>query len=344
MISIIAALARNNVIGNKGQIPWKIKGEQNRFKELTAGKIVIMGKRSFEEIGKPLPNRTTIVISNTAKFEYENCTTLGSLAEAIEYIGDKDAFIAGGEQLYLEALPLADRLYLTRIDLEVEGDTFFPEYDEELFQLIQEEYREAEIPYTYLTYERRGYQPFVLIPEDKRYIAEKGNISLRLADRADSKLLCAWWNDGKVMAHAGFPKGLNTTVNHIIGQITSEDENYHRLILEVKQIRIGEMSYRIREREAEIGVKICNSSYREQGIGTIALRLLIEHLFSEKHVDMIHLDTNLENTRAQHVYEKLGFCKVKVHIDSWRDQLGELQSFVEYELGKENYIFSQYNV
>jgi RimJ/RimL family protein N-acetyltransferase len=97
------------------------------------------------------------------------------------------------------------------------------------------------------------------------------------------------------------------------------------------------MSYRIGEKEAEIGIKICNSSFQEQGIGTIALRLLIEYLFFEKNVDKIHLDTNLKNTRAQHVYEKLGFCKIKIHMDSWRDQLVILQSFVEYDLQKENY-------
>ena len=123
MLALIAALSKNHVIGNKGVIPWKIKGEQKRFKELTTGKTIIMGKRSFEEIGKPLPNRKTIVISNTTKYEYENCITLGSLAQAIEYVGQEDAFVAGGEQLYREALPFVDIMYLTVLDLEIEGDT-----------------------------------------------------------------------------------------------------------------------------------------------------------------------------------------------------------------------------
>ncbi|MDF2486067.1 MAG: dihydrofolate reductase region, partial [Herbinix sp.] len=94
MLALIAALSKNYVIGNQGVIPWKIKGEQKRFKELTTGNTVIMGKRSFEEIGKPLPNRKTIVISNTTSYEYENCITLGSLAEAIAYVGEGDAFVA----------------------------------------------------------------------------------------------------------------------------------------------------------------------------------------------------------------------------------------------------------
>ncbi|MBP1754995.1 MAG: dihydrofolate reductase [Firmicutes bacterium] len=155
MLALIAALSKNYVIGNKGVIPWKIKGEQKRFKELTIGKTVIMGKRSFEEIGKPLPNRKTIVISSTASYEYENCITLGSLSEAIDYIGEEDAFVAGGEQLYREALPLVDTMYLTMIDLEVEGDTYFPSFNEDEFELIQEESFEGEIPYQYLTYTRR---------------------------------------------------------------------------------------------------------------------------------------------------------------------------------------------
>jgi dihydrofolate reductase len=155
MLALIAALSKNYVIGNKGIIPWRIKGEQKRFKELTTGNIVIMGKRSYEEIGKPLPDRRTIVISNTAKYEADNCITLGSLSEALVYAGKEDAFVAGGERLYRESLPLADRLYLTMIDLEVEGDTFFPSFDQTEFKLIKEEHFPGEIPYRYLTYERK---------------------------------------------------------------------------------------------------------------------------------------------------------------------------------------------
>lgn len=104
MIALIVAYANNQVIGNKGCIPWKIKGEQKRFRELTMGNVVIMGRRSYEEIGKPLPGRTTIVISNTKKFDYDNCLTAKTLEEAIELAGDKDIYIAGGVRLYEESL------------------------------------------------------------------------------------------------------------------------------------------------------------------------------------------------------------------------------------------------
>ena len=91
MLGLIVAYAENRVIGKDGMIPWKIKGEQLRFKELTTGNVVIMGRKSYEEIGRPLPNRTTIVISGTKNFDQENCFTVKSVKEAIELAGDRDA-------------------------------------------------------------------------------------------------------------------------------------------------------------------------------------------------------------------------------------------------------------
>lgn len=155
MIALIVAYANNQVIGNKGCIPWKIKGEQKRFRELTTGNVVIMGRRSYEEIGKPLPDRTTIVISSTKNFESENCLTAKSLSEAIELAGNKDIYISGGARLYEEALPLVEKMYITEIDHDVEGDTFFPAFDKEEFMKEINEHFDGEIPYTYVTYIRR---------------------------------------------------------------------------------------------------------------------------------------------------------------------------------------------
>jgi RimJ/RimL family protein N-acetyltransferase len=300
-----------------------------------------MGKRSFEEIGKPLPNRKTIVISNTTSYEYENCITLGSLAEAIAYVGEGDAFVAGGEQLYREALPLVDVMHLTMIDLEVEGDTYFPHFKEEEFELIRAESYEGETPYQYLTYVRRG-KPDNNIDRSKQinrynYLGKRDEVAIRYATPEDAGKLCIWWNDGKVMAHAGFPNGLNTTEEAILEQINNEDKNRRRIILEIGNQPVGEMSYHLLNKTADIGIKICELAYQEQGFGTKALKLLIEYLFTNEKVDKIVLDTNLDNTRAQHVYEKIGFTRVAVHIEAWKDQLGQLQSFVDYELLKENY-------
>lgn len=154
MISIIAAYAKNRVIGKDGRIPWKIPGEQKRFKELTTGNVVIMGRRTYEEIGRPLPNRQTYLISSTLRVEEENCHTVDSLDEAIRLAGDREIFISGGGMLYKEALPMADRLYITEIDLDVEGDAFFPEYSKDDFTVIGRELHDGEIPYAYITLER----------------------------------------------------------------------------------------------------------------------------------------------------------------------------------------------
>ena len=155
MIALIVALAKNHVIGNNGYIPWKIKGEQKRFKDLTMGNVVIMGRRSFEEIGRPLSNRTTIVVSGTKEYTGENCFTVRSLQEAIELAGNKDVFISGGARLYEEALPIVEKMYITEIDKNVDGDTYFPQFAEEDFIKELNERVEGEIPYTYVTYTRK---------------------------------------------------------------------------------------------------------------------------------------------------------------------------------------------
>ena len=155
MIALIVAYAKNHVIGNKGCIPWKIKGEQRRFKELTTGNVVVMGRRSYEEIGKPLPNRITIVVSRTKEFSGENCYTAGSLQEAIALAGDRDVYISGGAGLYEEALPIVDKMYITEIDAEIDGDTYFPRFNENDFMKEVNERFEGEIPYTYVTYIRK---------------------------------------------------------------------------------------------------------------------------------------------------------------------------------------------
>ena len=131
MISIIVAVAKGGAIGKEGKIPWKIPGEQRQFKELTTGHVVIMGRRSYEEIGHPLPERTNIVVSKTKVFSGENLYTVKSLKEAIERAGQEEIFIAGGAEIFQEALPLADKIYMTYVDMEVpDADRFFPNFSE----------------------------------------------------------------------------------------------------------------------------------------------------------------------------------------------------------------------
>lgn len=166
---------------------------------------------------------------------------------------------------------------------------------------------------------------------------KKDNLVLRHATVNDVQILCDWWSDGKVMAHAGFPNGVHTDANKLMDKIKNETDFSRRLIIEIDSKRIGEMSYGIEDGVAEIGIKICDFSYQEKGYGTEVLKMLIKYLFNEMKVEKIILDTNLNNTRAQHVYEKIGFRKIAIRTNSWKNQLGVLQSSVDYELRKEDF-------
>jgi RimJ/RimL family protein N-acetyltransferase len=163
------------------------------------------------------------------------------------------------------------------------------------------------------------------------------NLVLRHVTVDDVQILCDWWSDGKVMAHAGFPNGLNTDANKLMDKIKNETDFSRMLIIEIDSNKVGEMSYDIKDEVAKIGIKICDFSYQEKGYGTKVLRMLIEFLFKDMKVEKIMLDTNLNNIRAQHVYEKIGFRKVAVHTDSWKNQLGVLQSSIDYELRKDDF-------
>ena len=159
------------------------------------------------------------------------------------------------------------------------------------------------------------------------------NLTIRDAVAADAAQLAAWWNDGAVMAHAGFPLGLGTTVEKVIAGLGNG-----RLVLEENKRLIGEACYRkVGEGIAEIGIKICETDCQNRGLGRIILSMLISWLF-EQGFDKIVLDTNLTNLRAQHVYESLGFRKLQINYDSWTDQLGNKQSAVDYGLTEDNFV------
>ena len=154
MIALIVAMSKNRVIGNNGTIPWKIKGEQELFKELTTGNVVIMGRRTYESIGHPLPNRTNVVISS--KGNYKDVYNFRTLEEAINYFGDKDIYISGGSKLYEESIPYVDKMYITEIDKYINGDTYFPNFNKNDFHISRREYiYDSTIPYCRITYNRK---------------------------------------------------------------------------------------------------------------------------------------------------------------------------------------------
>ena len=174
---------------------------------------------------------------------------------------------------------------------------------------------------------------------------KNGNLVIRSAEVKDAVQLNTWWNDGAVMAHAGFPNGLGEALEDTIAGI-KKNEKYlsQRCIIEIDSVLAGEMSYYLLEgNTAEIGIKICETAYQNQGYGSKLIWMLITYLFEDEllkekfSVHRIILDTNLKNERAQHVYEKLGFTKLRVNYRAWRDQLGVIQDSVDYEMTKEQF-------
>ena len=138
MISIIVAASTNNTIGVDGDLPWRLPEDLKRFKSITMGKPMIMGRTTFESIGRALPGRRSIVLSRQAGFEAPDCDVVSSVADALKIAGDvEEVMIIGGGDIYRQFLPMADRIYFTRIDAHIEGDTRFPEIDLEDWKVME---------------------------------------------------------------------------------------------------------------------------------------------------------------------------------------------------------------
>ncbi len=157
-ISLIAAMAKNRVIGRQGNIPWKIPGEQKIFKRITLGHAVIMGRKTFESLKQPLPQRTNIVITRQPDYVAEGCIVVHDLRQALKCCpqGEDEAFIIGGGQLYQAAFDMTDRIYLTVIPRDIDGDTYFPEIPATEFRVVESETIAAAgiEPYEFYIYER----------------------------------------------------------------------------------------------------------------------------------------------------------------------------------------------
>ncbi|SET46993.1 GNAT family N-acetyltransferase [Paenibacillus sp. NFR01] len=169
---------------------------------------------------------------------------------------------------------------------------------------------------------------------------QNNELTIRNATPEDAALLCGWWNDGAVMAHAGYPDGIGTTEEEVIKRLKEDRDDMHRrLITEAEGRPIGEMNYRsVGGGTAEVGIKICEGSMQNQGYGSKLLGMLFRALFSQQGYRKIILDTRLENKRAQHVYEKLGFTKLRVRTENWNGADGGGPVFIDYELVPEHFI------
>jgi len=160
MISIIVAVSINNVIGVDGELPWKISDDLKRFKALTLGKPVVMGRLTWESIGRPLPGRQNIVITRQLDFSAPGCDVVASPAAALAVAGDApEIMIIGGSQIYDLFLPKAGRLHVTRVQAEIDGDAFFPSISEADWELVDSELHQAsdtnECAFDFRIYEKK---------------------------------------------------------------------------------------------------------------------------------------------------------------------------------------------
>ena len=150
MVSLVAAMSENRVIGKDGTLPWRLPDDLKFFKRLTVDHTVIMGRKTFDEIKRPLDNRRNVVITRNPAFHPHGVTVVPSLAEALALgATEREVFVVGGGEIFREALPRADRLYLTVVHARVDGDTFFPEFDKDGWVLESDERHEADEKHAY---------------------------------------------------------------------------------------------------------------------------------------------------------------------------------------------------
>lgn len=155
IVSFVVAVSQNGVIGKNGQLPWRLPEDLKRFKQLTMGHPIIMGRKTFESIGKPLPGRTNIVVTHQKDFACCGAVTASSLEKALLICeNEPEAFIIGGATLFEQALPLADKIYLTLIHQDFEGDTFFKLDKTGWKETAREDHLSEPLPYSFLTYTR----------------------------------------------------------------------------------------------------------------------------------------------------------------------------------------------
>ncbi len=154
-IKMICACSQNRVIGHKGKMPWHFPEDLKHFKEMTLHHPVIMGRKTFESMKKPLPERTNLVLTTDNNYHAEGCIICHTLEDALSFAKNQDVFIIGGQTLFEQTLPLADELYLTEINTDFQGDTYFPAFDKQQYECTL--LKEVQTPYSakFLHYQKR---------------------------------------------------------------------------------------------------------------------------------------------------------------------------------------------
>ena len=158
-LSIIVAVSDNETIGKENKLPWRLSSDLKRFKSITMGNSILMGRKTFESLPKLLPGRKTVILTRQEGYKYEGAIVVDSLASAIEACREEsEAFVIGGAEVYHQAIPLASRLYLTKVHAEIDGDTFFPPIDWDDWRLLEKSQHETDeknqYPTTFCIYER----------------------------------------------------------------------------------------------------------------------------------------------------------------------------------------------
>lgn len=161
MIIQIAAAAQNNALGKDNQLVWHLPDDFKRFKKLTTGHYIILGRKTFESFPKPLPNRTHVIITRNKNYQAEGCIVVNSLQEALQKVPQgQDIFIIGGAQIYKQSMHLSDKIELTRVHTTCEADAFFPEINPQEWQLVNEEFHPKDenhqFDFTYQTFEKKN--------------------------------------------------------------------------------------------------------------------------------------------------------------------------------------------
>jgi dihydrofolate reductase len=159
-ISIVVAAAENGVIGKDNQLLWKLSSDLKRFKNITTGHYILLGRKTFESIGKPLPNRTSLIISRNFQCDFENCFVFATINDAIVYAAQnnqEEIFVIGGGEIYKQIMPLTNTIHLTIVHTEIDGDTYF-EYDDSNWKVLHSEFvakdEKNEFDSTYVVLER----------------------------------------------------------------------------------------------------------------------------------------------------------------------------------------------
>lgn len=155
IVSIIAAMSENRVIGRDNQLPWHISEDLKRFKRITTGHTIIMGRKTYESIGKLLPNRTNIILSRDKEYEVEDAIVAHTFDEAIRRSKGEEVFVIGGQQIYEESIGRADRIYLTMVHDEIDGDAYFPVFQTALYTVTEQKRFEKPLPHTFMVLTRK---------------------------------------------------------------------------------------------------------------------------------------------------------------------------------------------